>query len=81
MANYLGLTESIRSSIVRAILGFGNTISIPSSSKAYLTISSTDPAVSLTEPSTEDSNYKRYELSSKEISVTGATAKCIDEIK
>ena len=81
MANYLGLTESIRASIVKAILGFGDTISIPSSEKAYLTLSSTDPVTTLTEPSTEDSNYKRYQLTSKEIQITGATAKCIDEIK
>lgn len=84
MANYLGLKESIRASIIKAILGFGDSIVIPSSEKAFLTLSSTDPAVSLTEPSTEDSNYKRYELNAnarKEIEVTGTTAKCVDEIK
>ena len=82
MANYLGLKESIRASIIKAIFGFGDTISIPTSDgKAFLTLSSTDPATVLTEPSTEDSNYKRFPLSDKEIQVTGTTAKCIDEIK
>lgn len=81
MANYLGLKESIRASIVKAILGFGDSVIIPSSKNAWLTLSSTDPAIALTEPSTEDSNYQRYKISPETIQVTGTTAKCIDEIK
>lgn len=82
MANYLGLKENIRASIINAIFGLGGgTVTIPTSKGAFLTLSSTNPATALTEPSTEDTNYQRFPITSKEIQITGTTAKCIDEIK
>lgn len=89
--NYLGLNEDIRKAIIKELVGLGSSesssVNIKSRSNAWLTISSTDPGEVLTEPSVEDSNYKRFQLSEKGVSNfiklenTGATAKSKDEIK
>lgn len=59
---FLGLSESLRASLLRTILGKSSDgkITVNTAKVCYLGLSSTNPETSITEP--EDENYKRIEI-------------------
>lgn len=74
---FLGMSATLRAGILRAILGYDTgSVSVNSGKQCWVGLSSTDPAVSVTEPT--DANYTRVRLAlngaSDYLTITGASA-------
>lgn len=80
---FLGLSESLRESLLKAILGNSSDgkVTVNTAKVCYVGLSSTDPATAVTEPT--DANYKRIKIGetasggafkSDYLTITGAQA-------